>query len=301
LPERFGKCDREDNCLYHLNPYKVKFGKDEINICRYVKPRPRPKTVYIPESILDGTLNRERYKHNVFFRNLSNNVQYPFTDDDIKQVAAFYRLGTIMKGYLSGSVTFPYIDINNKVRAIQVRKFNTNNHGTHTSFIHKVIEQNCKENQHTQPDWLDSYNQNDKIVSCLFGEHLLSLYPHHAVALVEAPKTAIYGALYFGLPQHGAKLIWLSVFNKDGFTVDKLSVLQGRNVIVYPDLSNDGSTFKKWKLKAAGMTKINFTFSTFLEDHATVEERCKGLDLADYLIGKDWRAFRAEEVQPCSK
>jgi hypothetical protein len=293
LPEEYGRCDRESKCGYHINPYKAKYGKDEISIYHLSKPRPRYKMVYIPNSILKATLSLERYSCNVFLQNLISRIPYPFSHNDISDVAALYSLGTVTKGYLYGSVTFPYIDIKNNVRAIQVRKFDNDNHGIQTSFIHSIIEQYNNKNKLPQPDWLRSYFQNEKVVSCLFGEHLLSLYPYHTVALVEAPKTAIYGTLYFGLPQQGSKLIWLSVYNQSSFTIDKLRVLEGRKVIVYPDLSKDGSTFKEWKSKAESMRKIDFTFSTILEDYATVEEKNKGLDLADYLIQKDWREYRS--------
>ena len=55
--------------------------------------------------------------------------------------------------------------------------------------------------QDSLPNWLTPYKKNESKVSCLFGEHLLSKYPHNPIALVEAPKTAIYSTLYFGTPE----------------------------------------------------------------------------------------------------
>jgi hypothetical protein len=150
------------------------------------------------------------------------------------------------------------------------------------------------------PEWLEAYIKQNKLVSCLFGEHLLSKYHSNPIALVEAPKTAIYGTLYFGLPETPESLIWLAVYNKGSFKFDKLKVLQGRFVYVFPDLSKDGSTFNDWKKKAEvfekSLPKTRFIFSDLLEQLAPEADRNEGFDIADYLIKQDWRAFRKYEI-----
>jgi len=62
------------------------------------------------------------------------------------------------------------------------------------------------------PKWLEAYIRQDKRISCLFGEHLLSKYPNNPIALVEAPKTAVYGTLYFGFPETPKDFIWLAEY-----------------------------------------------------------------------------------------
>jgi hypothetical protein len=135
----------------------------------------------------------------------------------------------------------------------------------------------------------------------VFGEHILSLYPDNPVALVEAPKTAVYGTLYFGMPYLPGNLIWLAVYNKSSFTFDKLKALQGRDVYVFPDLSKDGSTFSEWQQKADKIAQqlpgTRFIFSDLLEQFAPDTDRCNGNDLADFLIKLDWRNFRKQEKQ----
>jgi hypothetical protein len=119
--------------------------------------------------------------------------------------------------------------------------------------------------------------------------------------LVEAPKTAVYGTLYFGLPETPESLIWLAVYNKSSFSFDKLKVLQGRFVYVFPDLSKDGNTFKEWETKAkeyeSRLPGTRFIFSDLLEQLAPERDKCKGNDLADYLIKQDWRLFRKQNIQ----
>ena len=177
-------------------------------------------------------------------------VQYPFEVADIRKVIEMYRLGSVANGYRAGAITFPFMDTKGEVRAIQVKQFNESNHTTGTDFLHSIIEKHCIRNGKPLPGWLDAYIKQDKRITCLYGEHLLSKYPNNPVALVEAPKTAVYGTLYFGLPETPESLIWLAVYNKSSFSFDKLKVLQGRFVYVFPDLSNDGNTFKEWETKA---------------------------------------------------
>jgi hypothetical protein len=151
------------------------------------------------------------------------------------------------------------------------------------------------------PKWLEAYIKQDKRITCLFGEHLLSKYHSNPIALVEAPKTAIYGTLYFGLPETPESLIWLAVYNKGSFKFDKLKVLQGRFVYVFPDLSKDGNTFNDWKTDAkdyeSKLTGTKFIFSDLLEQLAPEIDKNKGKDIADYLIKQDWRLFRKRNIQ----
>ena len=151
------------------------------------------------------------------------------------------------------------------------------------------------------PEWLVTYKKQDRSVSCLFGEHRLRKYPLNPIALVEAPKTAIYGMLYFGFPENPNSLIWLAVYNKSSFTFDKLKVLQGRRVFVFPDLSKNGGTFQEWELKAKKyerrLTRTRFVFSDLLEKYATPKQRQDGGDIADILINLDWQRFRKQNPQ----
>ncbi|MBK8604271.1 MAG: hypothetical protein IPN87_14855 [Saprospiraceae bacterium] len=131
----------------------------------------------------------------------------------------------------------------------------------------------------------------------MFGEHLLSKYPNNPVAIVEAPKTAIYGTLYYGFPESPEDLIWLAVYNKSSIKYDKLKVLKGREVLIFPDLSRDGSTFIEWQQKIKKMkikmSGTRFIFSKLLEKWAPAEDRLEGFDIADYMIQMDWRSFRS--------
>jgi hypothetical protein len=154
------------------------------------------------------------------------------------------------------------------------------------------------------PEWLKGYKTNEIKVSCLFGEHNLNKYPHNPIALVEAPKTAIYGTLYFGSLEIPNNLIWLAVYNKSSFSFDKVQALKGRDVFVFPDLSKDGSTFQEWQRKAkdfeARLPGTRFIFSDLLEQYATPQQRLQGADMADVLSNLDPKKFRPKVNSQCT-
>lgn len=316
LPEQYGRCDRESNCLYHLNPYLDGYAKavweQEQGNCselpnywkpqrKKITPQPEPEPVFFDFETFKQTLQPERYEKNTFIQNLFYRVQFPFEVDEVTKVIQLYRLGTVGNGYRAGANTFPFIDIKGYVRAVQVKQFDEQNHTTGTDFLHSIIEKHHTRNNKPLPEWLGAYIKQDKRISCLFGEHLLSKYHSNPVALVEAPKTAVYGTLYFGLPETPESLIWLAVYNKSSFSFDKLKVLKGRFVFVFPDLSKDGNTFKEWETKAkeyeSRLPATRFIFSDLLEKIAPEPDKSEGNDLADYLIKQDWRLFRKRNIQ----
>jgi hypothetical protein len=315
LPALYGRCDRESKCLNHLNPYKDGYakaiqeqerGNDTATPINWtpqptIAPPQPAKPVFFDLDTFKKTLEPQRYEKNIFIQNLLQNVQYPFTVDEVTKVVQLYRLGTVASGYRAGANTFPFIDLNNNVRAIQVKQFDEQNHTTATDFLHSIIEKHHIQNNNPLPKWLEAYIKQDKRITCLFGEHLLSKYHSNPIALVEAPKTAIYGSLYFGLPETPETLIWLAVYNKGSFSFDKLKVLQGRFVYVFPDLSEDGSTFNHWQRLAkdyeSRLTGTKFIFSDLLEQLAPEIDKNKGKDIADYLILQDWRSYRKSTPQ----
>ena len=315
LPEQYGRCDRESKCSYHLNPYLDGYAKaiqeqergNRSELPNNWKPQrkkaipqPTPEPVFFHFETFKQTLQPERYKKNTFIQNLFYRVQFPFEVDEVTKVIRLYRLGTVANGYRAGANTFPFIDIKGNVRAVQVKQFDEHNHTTSTDFLHSIIEKHHTRNNKPLPEWLEAYTKQDKRITCLFGEHLLSKYPNTKVYLFEAPKTAVYGTLYFGFPEQ-SNIICLAVYNKSSFSFDKLKVLQGRFVYVFPDLSKDGNTFKEWETKAkeyeSRLPGTRFIFSDLLEQKATPLQREQGADIADVLILRDWRDFRKQPIQ----
>lgn len=316
LSEQYGRCDRESNCGYFLNPYKDGYTKaiweqEQGNKTewkpqqrkRIKKPVNKPQRAFIPVEVFNRT--RAGYEQNTFIQNLLTRVAFPFEVQDIEKVISMHHLGTVQNGYRKGANTFPFIDIQNKVRAIQVKQFDEQNHTTGTDFLHSIIEKYHTRNNKALPEWLEAYNKNETKVSCLFGEHLLSKYPYNPVALVEAPKTAIYGTLYFGFPEQPTNLLWLAVYNLSSLNLNKCKALKGRNIYLFPDLSKDGKAFELWSNKATEIQKrlqgTYFHVSDLLEELAPQEDKEQGKDIADYLIKQDWRLFRKQDIKEVPK
>ena len=316
LPEQYGRCDREANCGYHLNPYqdgysKMIWGRENGNSIviptRWKPPttrkvqQPPVKPIYFDFEAFKRTLRPEHYENNIFIQNLFGRVQFPFDPADVTRVIELYRLGTVSAGYRSGAVTFPFIDIDGNVRAVQVKQFDEANHTTGTDFLHSILARHYNDIGKQLPEWLEAYMSQEKKVSCLFGEHLLNKFPSNRIALVEAPKTAIYGTLYFGLPETPDQYLWIAVYNKSSFSLDKVKPLQGRFVDVFPDLSKDGGTFREWEAKAKEFERqlpgTQFKMYDFLEHEALEADRVNGEDIADYLTKLDWRSFRSRKVK----
>ncbi|HTO15198.1 MAG TPA: DUF6371 domain-containing protein [Edaphocola sp.] len=315
LPEQYGRCDKGDG-HYFVNPYSDGYAKmiweqeqkvtgvTKVTVPKqkyfFTRPKPQstPEPVFFDFDTFKQTL--QHYEKNTFIQNLLSKDAFPFEVDEVTKVIQLYRLGTIADGYRTGANTFPFIDIKNNVRAIQVKQFDKQNHTTGTDFLHSIIEKHHTRNNKPLPEWLEAYTKQDKRITCLFGEHLLNRYPNANIYLFEAPKTAIYATLYFGFPEQ-SNTICLAVYNKSSFSFDKLKALKGRFVCVFPDLSKDGSTFKEWETKAKEYERrlpgTRFIFSDLLERLAPEADREKGNDLADYLILRDWRDFRKQPIQ----
>ena len=114
------------------------------------------------------------------------------------------------------------------------------------------------------------------LVQCLFGEHLLKMYPTKVIALVESEKSALIASGVY--PDY----IWLATGGKSQLSIDKLKVLQGRTVVMFPDV--DG--FEYWSNKAKEVEAIGckVVVSDLLEKNATDEDRANKIDIADWLI-----------------
>lgn len=302
IPEQYGRCDRESNCHHSLNPYddRYLFQSDKRFSPSKVWKPPRFKApVFIPDEVLERTFSPDGYQMNTFLQNLGERVPFPFEAVDIERVINQYCLGTITQGTRAGAITFPFIDINSKIRTVQVKQFDNENHTIGTDFLHSMLKNDLAKSKKPFPLWLDSYLENDSYVTCLFGEHLLNDYPLNPVALVEAPKTAVYGTLYFGSPEVSENLLWLAVYNLSSLNVAKCRALKGREVFLFPDLSKDGAAFRLWAGKAETLSSqiqgSSFYVSDLLEQNATDEERLKGMDFADYLIRHDWREYQPDQ------
>lgn len=273
-----GRCDREVSCGYY-KPYKSN-ASTPINYGGYFQHTKRNQSnnnIYIPEEDFSSCL--KNYSNAPFFQNLKKDG---FADIDIEEAIKLYGLGTY--NYLNQyATTFPYINYNGQITFIQVKAFDSNNHGIGNPNSLVALESI----KGRKDKWIEDYQNQEKKIRCFFGEHLLKRFPDNPIALVEAPKTAVYCSLYFGLPKTKKDFIWMAVYSKSSFSVDKLKYFINRKVELFPDLSKDGSTFREWETKANKFQKeikgIKFKLNTFLEDNASQELKDTGGDMADFI------------------
>lgn len=261
LDIKVGRCNRENSCGYHYTP-KQYFQDNNIrsNYTLENKNSKRIKTVVTPTSfiqidILKGSLTN--YKENNFIQFLVNLFGTKITNDLISK----YFIGT--SSYWKGSTVFWQIDDSGNIRTGKIMLYDPINGKrikepfNHIQWIHTTI------NVHEF-----------HLKQCVFGEHLLK-NNNKTVAIVESEKTAIIASVYF--PQY----VWIAVGSLNNLSIERCSILSGRDVILYPDLNG----FDKWSAKVLEINMIaNVYVSDVLERIATEEERIKSLDIADYLI-----------------
>lgn len=191
--------------------------------------------------------------------------RYSLESPTIERLMQDYALGATK----DGSIIYWQIDTKGKVRTGKVMKYDPNTghrvkDGGGINWIHAMMKK-----QGLLPD---DYH----LVQCLFGEHLLKIYPTKVVALVESEKSALIASGVY--PDY----VWLATGGKSQLSIDKLKVLQGRTVVMFPDV--DG--FEYWSNKAKEVEAIGckVVVSDLLEKNATDEDRANKIDIADWLI-----------------
>lgn len=123
-----------------------------------------------------------------------------------------------------------------------------------------------------------------ELTQCLFGEHLLPLYPDKPVALVESEKTAVICA---GLMP---RFLWLATGGKQQINAEKFAVLGKRKVTAFPDV--DG--FTEWTERLHAIPGLNVTIADVLQKEATPQDFLDHIDIADWLLRYKTRPMGAD-------
>ena len=275
-----GRCNHESSCGYHYTPKQYfqdypecrtsnafSFDGQEREVKSKSTPTKPPKPTaigYIPIHYVE----KSKSVQSNFFRFLSTllgNYYGSKSQEVLNRLLGEYRLGATREG----AVIFWQIDKNGKVRTGKVMQYNPEDghrikaeQGAAINWIHSIL----KKQKVLPEDW--------QLSQCLFGEHLLSLYPDKVVVLVESEKSAIIGSAIF--PNY----VWLATGGKSQMKEEKISVLSGRTVLLFPDA--DGYT--EWKQRAESMTYCKAIVSDLIEKHATPKQKADHIDIADWII-----------------
>jgi ribosomal protein L32 len=253
-------------CKYNIPPSKYfSEGNHHRNNNAIGHPQEQPSVTIAPETntppsfiadnVFKGSLRK--YEENHFVTWLSS----LFDPDTVSRVVSRYSIGTTR--HFEGGTVYWQIDTNGNVRGGKILQYDPGtgkrNREIYPTWVHKVLN-------------IQGYN----LKQCLFGEHLLKVRPGDPVALCEAEKTAVVCSEYF--PQ----LVWVATGGKTGLTTEKLKVLRGRTVLMFPDA--DG--FEEWKKKAEQLKQYlpcsTLNVSDILQTVCTGEGA--SADLCDYVI-----------------
>lgn len=267
INSKVGKCNRESKCGYHYTPKQ--FFSDNPSSCTDVACHvsKQPPILFTPTPPM-GTIPFSYVERSASYK--SNFVRFLcefLTDDQIKYIAEQYALGATK----NEEVIFWQIDINGKVRTGKIMQYNpsTGRRIKHESGAIDWTHNKLKKSGIVPEDF--------NLQQCFFGEHLLKLYPDKTVSIVESEKSALIASAII------SDSIWLSTGQLNGLSIEKAKVLKGREVILFPDLGG----YEKWCIKADEIklfVECEIKVSKILEEIATVEQRSKGLDIADYMI-----------------
>ena len=236
------------------------FVKDDNQNTTLVQPITPPKAArknveYIPFSFVEKSAS---YK-NTFIKFLCGILdRYTLESPTIERLMDDYAIGSTK----DEAIIYWQIDIDGKVHDGKIQHYKETGHRVGgIDWVHSKLRK-------------AGTIKGEKPDQCLFGEHLLRLYPEKIIALVESEKNALIGSAVF--PEYN----WLATGCKGGLNMDKLKVLSGRTVVLFPDV--DG--FNAWSEKAKQMTFCKAIVSDLLENNATDEDRAGKIDIADWLI-----------------
>ena len=271
-----GRCNHESSCGYHYTPKEYFHDHSECrtaNGLSFDRQKLEQKSVQKPrqaaiDCIPPKYVERSQSVHSHFFRFISSLLDSYYgskAKDVLKRLLEEYRLGATR----DGAVIFWQIDRTGRVRTGKVMQYNPEDghriKGGQTSavnWIHSIL----KKQRVLAEDW--------QLSQCLFGEHLLKTHPDKVVVLVESEKSAVIGSAIF--PDY----VWLATGGKSQMREEKLRVLSGRTVLLFPD----ADAYAEWKQRAESMYFCKVVVSDIIERNATPKQKEAHIDIADWII-----------------
>jgi hypothetical protein len=264
-----GKCNRVVKCGYHYTPKQ--YFLDHPHIMDHNTTLQKTYTMHS-----SNTLTRPQPSF-IPFKYVKASASYNsnfvlflcrfFSKEQIMQAVEDYAIGATKQK----EVIFWQMDIHGKFRTGKIMQYNPDtgkrvkNQNDAINWVHALLKKT------------DTQFADFNLCQCYFGEHLLRLYPHKPIAIVESEKTAVIASIL--LPDYN----WLATGGLNGLNIEKSRTLQGRTVVLYPD----AGCYALWKNKMQEIKtsiQLSITISNLVETTATPAQIEEGYDIADFLI-----------------
>jgi hypothetical protein len=215
----------------------------------------------LPDEVFRKTLGH--YERNQFARLLREHFGQDKADDLLRR----FHVGTCHRpnDYWPQpyATIFWIVDIEGRARGGQVVLFEPDWHrtkyktrdGRDKAYIDSAKNTLvCRYQQQGKPlpDWLRQYDDNGETWAVPFGLHQLQdPAEQRPVAIVEACKTAVLCSEY--LPE----FVWLAIGSKSNPNAERLALLKGRKIMLYPDLK----AYADWSHRAKVLRAEGFNVS----------------------------------------
>lgn len=270
LPDKVGRCDREQSCGYHYAPadYLTENPGVEKQLVGRSRSHPVPSRIFqnhdtLPLAFLEKSL--KAYGKNRFAIWLTK--MFP---EKATSLLEKYLVGS--SKLWPGATIFWQKDRSGNVRTGKIMLYDSQTGKRvkkpfpHLNWVHAVLLKKgvLEDFQHSQ---------------CLFGEHLLTELPLGSkIGLVESEKTAIVMAAIY------PSLSWLACGGLQMLKEEICKSLKDFQTICFPD----AGCFQAWVQKAAILQQAGFNIrvSDIVERNATETDLKKGWDIADYFLSQ---------------
>jgi len=254
---RYGRCDRQNNCAYHVHP---KDDPDYVHETPVELVQEEIIQIYPSDEEVKRITGRTKTCVSPFHQwckglgiPMEHLLKWGVYSDDDRTVFLFQRYG------------------DNRVTNWKYFKYQVNGHRDKSYNAHSLRQPHSPSTPKKTSKG-DVVIKRKKYLLGLFGEHLLNYSKKRTVCVVESEKTAVIAAHFY--PDYD----WVAAMSCNGLTDERVGVLQGRRVIWLCD--NDDAGRKNSSINRGKRKIEDFNVA----DLFPAEDYPQGYDLADAIV-----------------
>lgn len=270
------------------------------NMCIYVDDefvKAAPIVRREPKKLPVKLWSPSKTKANMGYYDINPLVKYlyslPLIEEDRKRLDMmlnYYRVGTSIKDKTRGWTIWWQIDELGNVHTAKFMAYKDDGHRNKVAnpytnkygeqcyysfdFMHSMVSRSRNEPRGLSWDFDDTAESYE---TCLFGLHLIDLFPEAEICIVESEKSALICSIF----TDPTKRIWMATTGKSNLTKEKLMpiISRKRKIVLYPDY--DG--YKEWEdeRKKIGYDNI-FISQKVRQNH--IESDGPKADIADIML-----------------